>query len=82
MRYDELFSQCETYWKIADDQAKRACASGYEQSAKILSELLKAYTYKSAQSDYFSRFARFVKRHEKRKALLRRVKTIFEAIQQ
>lgn len=82
LRYDELFSQCDTHWKSADDQAKRACASGYEQSAKILSELLEAHNYKSAQADYFGRFARFVKRHEKRKALLRRVKPILEAIQQ
>ena len=80
VRFDQIIEDCDSYWKLADDNAKRACASGYDQATSILCELLDAYAYKSQQSMFFKRFARFVRRHEKRKALLKRLRPILDSI--
>lgn len=80
LRFDQIIEDCDSYWKLADDEAKRACASGYDQATGILRELLDAYAYRSQQSMFFKRFARLVRRHEKRKALLKRLRPILDSI--
>jgi DNA polymerase III psi subunit len=75
-RLKKVYSERDAIWRRAEKEALRACASAYDNVSAWLHELSEAYSFKSEQSAFSTRYQRLVKRHQKRKALLRRLEAI------
>lgn len=68
-----LMNRPEAQWKLADAAARRGGASGYDEAARLLSELAEAYTLVSSREAFDRELQRFLFTHAKRAALLRRL---------
>ena len=62
------------YWKNADQEASRGCASGYDQALRILSELSEGNALVSSPEVFRKKLRHFLAVHGKRPALVRRLK--------
>lgn len=68
-----IYNQREYYWKQAQAQAKRTCASGYDAASGYLHQLKEAYQFKNEVAEFQHIFKRFVVANNSRKALLNRL---------
>lgn len=64
----------QVHWANADSHAQRANASGYDEATRIIKDLADAYKLAGDMSDFKELFAKFVNAHEKRRALMDRLK--------
>ncbi|MEM0515480.1 hypothetical protein WCN91_08665 [Pseudoalteromonas sp. YIC-827] len=69
----DIYNQRAHYFQQAQEQANRACASGYNQASDYLHQLFEAYQFKGDISAFEQRFKRFVSVNNGRKALLNRL---------
>lgn len=69
----QLMAHADMYWKMADTQAKRGVASGYDQAVRTLSQLAEGYALVSSREAFDRALRRFLVPHARRAALLRRV---------
>lgn len=69
----DIYNQREHYWKQAQAQAKRTCASGYDTASRYLHQLSEAYQFKNDMVAFEHSFKRFVVANNSRKALLSRL---------
>jgi hypothetical protein len=69
-----MFADAELHWASADSHAQRAIASGYDEATRIIKELVSAYKLAGDMSDFKELFTNFVNVHEKRRALMDRLK--------
>ncbi|WP_340681058.1 hypothetical protein [Paraglaciecola sp.] len=75
----QLYNKRDSIWQNAEQQASRACASGYDNAFNYLHQLAEAYQFKTQQAAFELRFKRFVIKHQSRKALLKRLKNLLVA---
>ena len=68
-----LMSDVDERWLALHQQAERGSASAYEQAVRALSDLAEAYAIVSDRKTFDREFRRFLVRHAKRGALLRRL---------
>jgi hypothetical protein len=68
----EVYRQRDHVWQQAKTQAKRACASGYNQASRVA----EAYQFKGERTVFELRFKRFVSNNNNRKALLKRLQDL------
>jgi len=73
---NQRYLERDAVWSRVEKEASRACASGYDNASALLHELSEAYSFKSEQSTFSTSYQRFVRRHQNRKALLRRLEPI------
>ncbi|MCG9730964.1 hypothetical protein L1D44_14190 [Shewanella sp. Isolate13] len=71
--HTEVYRQRDHVWQQAQIQAKRACASGYDQASRDVHLLAEAYHSKGERTAFELRFRRFVSNNKNRKALLTRL---------
>lgn len=64
----------QAHWANADSHAQRANASGYDEATRIIKDLADAYKLAGYMGDFKELFAKFVNAHEKRRALMDRLK--------
>ncbi len=64
------FHKC---WRTADKCAERGIASAYDEVKRLLVDLSDAYTLCATRADFDRRHGKFIARHEKRGALVRRI---------
>ena len=64
------FNRC---WRNADKRAERGIASAYDEIKRSLVELSDAYALCATRADFDRRLAKFMARHAKRSALVRRL---------
>ena len=69
----DIYSQREHYWKQAQAQAKRTCASGYDEASRYLHQLNEAYQFNGDVAAFEHSFKRFIAANNSRKALLNRL---------
>ncbi|GAA5132911.1 hypothetical protein [Thalassotalea piscium] len=70
----DIYRQRERYWQLAQEQAERTCASGYDAASRYLHQLNEAYQFKANRAAFEQFFKRFVMANKNRKALLNRLK--------
>lgn len=68
-----LMSDVDKRWLALHQQAQRGSASAYEQAVRALSDLAEAYAIVSDRKTFDRELRRFLVRHAKRGALLRRL---------
>ena len=68
-----LMSDVDQRWIVLHQQAERGSASAYEQAVRALSDLAEAYAIVSDRKTFDRELRRFLVRHAKRGALLRRL---------
>ena len=68
-----LMSDVDQRWLALHQQAERGSASAYEQAVRALSDLAEAYAIVSDRKTFDRELRRFLVRHAKRGALLRRL---------
>ena len=68
-----LMSDVDKRWLALHQQAERGSASAYEQAVRTLSDLAEAYAIVSDRKTFDRELRRFLVRHAKRGALLRRL---------
>jgi len=68
-----LMSDVDERWLALHQQAERGSASAYEQAVRALSDLAEAYAIVSDRKTFDRELRRFLVRHAKRGALLRRL---------
>lgn len=68
-----LMSDVDKRWLALHEQAERGSASAYEQAVRALSDLAEAYAIVSDRKTFDRELRRFLVRHAKRGALLRRL---------
>jgi hypothetical protein len=68
-----LMSDVDKRWLALHQQAQRGSASAYEQTVRALSDLAEAYAIVSDRKTFDRDLRRFLVRHAKRGALLRRL---------
>lgn len=68
-----LMSDVDKRWLALHQQAERGSASAYEQAVRALSDLAEAYAIVSDRKTFDRELRRFLVRHAKRGALLRRL---------
>jgi hypothetical protein len=68
-----LMSDVDKLWLALHQQAERGSASAYEQAVRALSDLAEAYAIVSDRKTFDRELRRFLVRHAKRGALLRRL---------
>jgi hypothetical protein len=68
-----LMSDVEKQWAAIEDQARRGSGSSYEQAVRMLRELAEGYALTSNAQEFERALQRFLVRHERRQALLRRL---------
>lgn len=68
-----LMSDVDKRWLALHQQAERGSASAYEQAVRALSDLAEAYVIVSDRKTFDRELRRFLVRHAKRGALLRRL---------
>jgi hypothetical protein len=68
-----LMRDPDKHWKMADAHAKRGVASGYDQAARVLSQLAEGYLLVSSREAFDRKLQHFLIPHTKRGALLRRL---------
>ena len=68
-----LMSDVDKRWLARHQQAERGSASAYEQAVRALSDLAEAYAIVSDRKTFDRELRRFLVRHAKRGALLRRL---------
>jgi hypothetical protein len=68
-----LMSDVDKRWLALHQQAERGSASAYEQTVRALSDLAEAYAIVSDRETFDRELRRFLVRHAKRGALLRRL---------
>lgn len=69
----QIMTAAKAYWKTAEAQAGRGVASGYDNAARILSELAEGYDLTSSRAAFERDLGQFLVPHAKRKALLQRL---------
>ncbi|RVU41924.1 hypothetical protein EOE67_01660 [Rheinheimera riviphila] len=69
----QIYQERDAIWQMAEQQAARFCASGYDNAADYLQQLAGAYRFNAEQAEFDRRFKLFVARHQGKKALLRRL---------
>lgn len=72
----QIYQQREHFWQQSQAQANRACASGYDQAARYLHQLVEAYQLKGDTGEFARRLKRFIASNASRKALLKRLQNI------
>jgi len=68
-----LMADADKHWEAANAQAQRGSASGYEQAVRGLADLAEGYALISGGVEFERALRRFVVRHAKRGALIRRL---------
>lgn len=68
-----LSADFDRYWKTADTQAERGVASAYDEVKRIFVDLSEAYALCATRSGFDRKLHEFMKKHEKRGALVRRL---------
>ncbi|MGL5487227.1 MAG: hypothetical protein ACRDC6_13220 [Shewanella sp.] len=71
-----IYQQREHAWQQAQEQADRACASGYDAASRHVHQLWEAYQFKGDSPEFARRFKQFVVANNSRKALLTRIKDL------
>ncbi|QAU25169.1 hypothetical protein EO087_15205 [Dyella sp. M7H15-1] len=61
------------HWKMADQHAERGVASGYDDAKRMIADLADAYQFKSDKATFDQAMRRFMTRHTKRGAFVRRL---------
>jgi len=69
----QLLINAEQHWKTIDQLAERGTASGYEAAKCAIVDLADAYAFTSDQNTFDKALQRFMVRHSKRAALVRRL---------
>lgn len=69
----DIYRQREHNWEQAQAQAKRTCASGYDEASCYLHQLFEAYQFKNDVAAFEHSFKRFVVANSNRTALLNRL---------
>jgi hypothetical protein len=69
-----MLTNTQAHWANADSHAQRANASGYDEATRIIKDLADAYKLAGDMSDFKEPFTKFVNAHEKRRALMDRLK--------
>lgn len=77
---EAVFKARENYWQGVFEDAARGCASGYDSASWALQTLYEAYQLKSLPSEFKQRFDLFISKHEKRRALLKRLEPLSRAV--
>uniref|UniRef100_UPI004047380E hypothetical protein n=1 Tax=Rheinheimera sp. TaxID=1869214 RepID=UPI004047380E len=72
----QIYQQREHFWQQSQAQANRACASGYDQAARFLHQLVEAYQLKGQTEEFARRFKQFTASNASRTALLKRLQNI------
>jgi hypothetical protein len=72
----EVYTQREYFWQQAQEQANRACASGYDQASRDLHQLAEAYQFKGEGAEFERCFKQFIANNNGRKALLNRLQDL------
>ena len=75
-RLAEVYAERDSNWACVEKEASRGCASGYDKAAALLIELFEAYSGKRQQAIFSNSYRRFIRRHQQRKALLRRLESM------
>jgi hypothetical protein len=70
----QIMAEADKHWAVADAQAKRGSASGYEDAVRMVRELADGYALTSSAKEFERALRRFRERHATRGALLRRLK--------
>ena len=68
-----LAANIEEHWTAIDRQAERGTASGYDEAARALADMAEASTLTSSREAFDRALRRFMVRHAKRSALVRRL---------
>jgi hypothetical protein len=68
-----LMADADKHWEAADAQAQRGSASGYDQAVRALADLAEGYALTSSPKEFERALRRFLVRHAKRGALMRRL---------
>lgn len=68
-----LASNFERCWQAADKLAERGIASAYDEVKRALVDLSEAYALSATRADFEQKLVRFMARHGKRGALVRRL---------
>jgi len=68
-----LATDFDHHWSVADQYAERGTASGYDQAKRAIIDLADAYTLASDRNAFDKALRRFMVRHAKRGALVRRL---------
>lgn len=63
----------DSHWNAAHSHAERGTASAYDEAQRIIADLAEAYALASSKSAFDSALHRFMERHAKRGALVRRL---------
>ncbi|WP_044411766.1 hypothetical protein [Thiomicrospira microaerophila] len=69
----KVYAQREHYWRQAQVQVSRACASGYDQASNYLHLLAEAYPLKQDGPAFEARFEQFIDANRRRRTLLSRL---------
>lgn len=69
----QLHIKAEQHWKAIDQLAERGIASGYEAAKRAIVDLADAYAFASDRDTFDKALRRFMVRHSKRAALVRRL---------
>ncbi|RJF97654.1 hypothetical protein [Noviherbaspirillum saxi] len=68
-----LAADFDRHWKAIDDHAERGTASGYDEAKRAIVDLADAYALASDRNAFDQALRRFMVRHAKRGALVRRL---------
>ncbi|HEY4542112.1 MAG TPA: hypothetical protein VIG66_07060 [Noviherbaspirillum sp.] len=68
-----LATDFKRHWQMADQQAERATAAGYDEATRIIIDLAEAYALVSKRDAFDQALGHFMARHGKRRTLVRRL---------
>ncbi len=69
----KLMSAVDKHWDAIDAQAQRGSASGHEQAVRAIGDLAEGYALTSSREEFDRALRRFLMRHNKCGALMRRL---------
>ncbi|MBD1558511.1 hypothetical protein HC752_16365 [Vibrio sp. S9_S30] len=78
-KLSEVYSQRDQVWLRIQEQANRACASGYDHASNDLHQLAEACQFMDKFPAFERRFNDFILEHKKRKALIKRLQALLTA---
>jgi hypothetical protein len=68
-----LTADADRHWNAADSHAERGVASGYDDAQRMIADLAQAHALVCRQKEFDSALHRFMDRHGRRTALVRRL---------
>jgi hypothetical protein len=72
----DVFQQATQYWSNVDENAEKGSGHSYNAAAKMLNDLRDAYQQNDASAQFRQKVTAFMQPHQKRPALLKRIKDL------